>query len=256
MESKLSVVPPKKFYFISDLHLGLHPLEKSREREKRVVRWLDEIKKDAQELFLVGDIFDFWFEYKRVAPQGFTRFLGKLAELADSGIRIHYFIGNHDIWFKNYLVNETGFILHKEAISVLINEKRFYIGHGDGLGPGDIRYKILRSIFHSRVIRWFFQRLVHPDAAVWIGYNWSKNSRYARGLKEEFQGEEKEKQIVYARQILKREHYDFFVLGHRHLPLDYKLSDTCRMINLGEWITQDSYAVFDGSVMTLKQFTK
>jgi UDP-2,3-diacylglucosamine hydrolase len=244
----------KKVYFASDVHLGLYPEENSRKREKLFVHWLDSIKGDAQALFLLGDIFDFWWEYWKVVPRGFTRFLGKICELTDNGVEVHFFTGNHDVWVFDYLPKETGMIIHHNPIKVLINNKTFYLGHGDVLGFEDRGYRFLKACFNNKVLQWFYSRL-HPNLAMAIGHVWSKNSRYSKGVAEPFFGEDKEHQILYARKHLQSEPIDFFVFGHRHIPLDYKLSEASRLINLGEWIHANTYAVFDGKEMKLGSFT-
>ncbi len=241
-----------KIYFASDVHLGLPGYKESRKREKRFVQWLDEIKYDAKEIILLGDIFDFWFEYKRAIPRGFTRFLGKLCELTDSGITVHFFTGNHDMWIFDYLPEETGIILHKEPVVKEYHGKKFYLAHGDGLGPGDNSYKLLKRIFASRFSQWLFARF-HPNIGIWIANTWSTHSRYSRETTP-FEGEDKDWLILYSRKILKKENFDFMIYGHRHLPMDLKLTDNCRYINLGDWITNFTYAVFDGNKMELKKF--
>jgi UDP-2,3-diacylglucosamine hydrolase len=244
----------KIIYFISDLHLGLYPEAKSLEREKLVVNWLDEIKSQAAELYLVGDIFDFWHEYKHVVPKGFTRFLGKLAELFDNGTRIYFFPGNHDIWAYGYFRTEFGAEIHHKPLIKEINGIRFFIDHGDGIGPGDYSYKLLKKIFTSKILQWLFSRL-HPNFALWIGKTWSKKSRYSKGIvAEEFAGEEKELQILFAKQKLKEEHFDIFIFGHRHIPSDIKIGDHSRVINLGDWIYSFTYGELDGGKFELKQY--
>jgi len=246
--------PGKKIYFASDMHLGLHPFDKNKEREKVVVRWLDEIKNDAQELFLLGDIFDFWYEYKKVVSRGFTRFLGKLAELSDHGVKIHYFTGNHDVWVFDYLPKEIGIIIHRKPLRVLINGLHFFLGHGDGLGPKDHGYKLLKKIFNSTFLQFLFSRL-HPNFAYMIGHTWSRHSRLSKGLKSSFKGEDKEYLIVFSRQMLQKEHFDYFIFGHRHIAMDIKLNEKSHYINLGEWIKSSNYAVFDGFTVALLFFS-
>lgn len=244
----------KKIYFISDIHLGLYPYDKSREREKKVVRWLDTIKDDAKELYLVGDIFDFWHEYKRVVPKGFVRFFGKLAELSDAGVKINFFSGNHDVWAYKYFKEELNIEIFHKPISCEYSNKKFHIGHGDGIGPGDYGYKVLIRIFRNPLLQWIFARL-HPNFAMWIGSTWSKSSRYSKGIvAEDYAGPEKELQILFAKKELKQTHSDYFIFGHRHIPWDLKLSETSRIINLGDWIYSFTYAVFDGNNIELKQF--
>ena len=244
----------KKVFFISDIHLGLYPCDKSLEREKKLVRWIDSVKKDMSELYLLGDIFDFWHEHKRVIPKGYSRFLGKIAELADSGIKIHFFTGNHDVWAYNYFRTEFGAeIYHKPQLREISGLKLF-IAHGDGLGPGDKGYKLLKWAFRNKILQWFFARL-HPNFSMWLGTTWSKHSRYAKGIvAEEFGGEEKELQILFAKEVLKTEHIDLFIFGHRHVAYDIQISDNSRCINLGDWIYSFSYGVLDGNNFTLKTF--
>jgi len=241
-----------KIYFASDVHLGLPNYKESLAREKRFVQWLDSIKHDAKEIILLGDIFDFWFEYKRAIPRGFTRFLGKLCEITDSGIPVHFFTGNHDMWIFDYLPKETGIILYKEPIVKEYSGKKFFLAHGDGLGPGDRSYKLLKKIFASRFSQWLFARF-HPNIGIWIANTWSTHSRYSRETRP-FEGEDKEWLILYSKKLLKSEDYDYMVYGHRHLPMDLQLNEKTRYINLGDWITNFTYAVFDGEKMELQKF--
>jgi UDP-2,3-diacylglucosamine hydrolase len=244
----------KKVYFISDVHLGLYPYENSREREKKLVRFLDSIKSDAGELYLVGDIFDFWHEHKHVIPKGFVRFFGKLAELVDLGIQIHFFTGNHDIWAYGYFTEELGIPIYKNPVEREFNGKKFFIGHGDGLGPGDKGYKILKAFFTSKFLQWWFARL-HPNFSMWLGKTWSKKSRYSKGIiAEEFSGAEGEFQIMYAASAVKKKHFDYFIFGHRHIPYIYTINSKSQVVNLGDWIYSFTYAVFDGQDLKLNQF--
>ncbi len=244
----------KKIYFASDFHLGVPSLESSLKREKKICRWLDTIKADAEEIYLVGDIFDFWYEYKYTIPKGTTRLLGKIAELTDSGIPVHFFTGNHDLWMKDYFVEELNVQVHHQAITKIYNGKTFYIGHGDGLGPGDNWYKILRSIFASKTCQWLFSRL-HPNLAFYIAKRSSKRSRVITGDSDEkFLGNENEWLFLYSRDYLKTHAVDYFIFGHRHLPLDLDVDGKARYINLGEWLNYCSYAVFDGVNLELKKF--
>ena len=217
------------------------------------MQWLDEIKKDAAELYLLGDIFDYWYEYRKVVPRGFTRTLGKLAEIADSGIPIHFFIGNHDVWVFDYLPSEIGLVVHTEPFILEVDNFRMFLAHGDGLGPGDLGFKILRNMFRSKTLQWFYSK-IHPNCSMRFAHWWSRKSRYSKGISEAFQGEEKELQIVFAKEILKREHFDYFIFGHRHVPMDFKLNDKSRLINLGEWIFSNTYAVYDGTSLELKMY--
>lgn len=240
-----------RIYFASDFHLGAHPRSTTKEREARIVSWLDHIKADAAELYLMGDVFDFWFEYATVVPKGYIRFLGKLAELADGGVKITLFKGNHDMWMFSYLEDELAAIVIDNQLIIERNGKTFYLHHGDGLGPGDKTYKILKKIFRSRFCQWLFARL-HPNLGIGIAQRWSAHSRIASGGQESFQGEANEWLIVYAKELLERNHYDYLIFGHRHLPLDFMLSEDSRYINLGEWINYNTYAVFDGEKLELK----
>lgn len=244
--------PGKKIYFASDFHLGVPTYEKSLEREHKIVKWLDSIKADAEELYLLGDVFDFWFEYRTVVPRGYVRLLGKLAELSDSGIKIHYFTGNHDMWTFDYLEKELNVIIYRVPIEISYNGKAFYIGHGDGLGPGDHGYKFIKKVFASKVCQWLFARL-HPNFGIGIANYFSKKSRIATGTTDEkFLGEEKEWLVIYSKEILAKKHFDYLIFGHRHLPLDIKI-DSSRYINLGDWIQYFTYGVFDGAEFELKK---
>ena len=244
----------KKIYFASDFHLGVPTPGLSMAREKRICRWLDSIKNDAAEIFLVGDIFDFWFEYKYTIPKGTVRLLGKIADLVDSGIKIHFFVGNHDLWMKDYFVEELNVTVNHHAITRVFNDKIFYIGHGDGLGPGDRGYKLLRKIFASKLCQWLYSRL-HPNLAFYIAKRSSKRSRISTGNEDEkFLGAENEWLFLFSREYLKEHKIDFFVFGHRHLPLDLDVDGKARYINLGEWINYNTYAVFDGTKMSLLKF--
>ena len=238
-------------YFLSDFHLGAPDYEKSLEREKKIVKFLDSIKSKATEIYLLGDVFDFWFEYGKAVPKGYVRLLGKLAELSDAGIKLHYFTGNHDMWVFGYLEKELGAKIYHKPISLEINGKKFFLAHGDGLGPADLGYKFIKGVFASKVCQWLFARL-HPNFGIWLGDFWSGKSRIAT-TDLHFHGE-KEWLVVYAKEVLKNEHYDYFVFGHRHIPIDYTLSEKSRYINLGEWITHFSYAVFDGNNLELKYY--
>jgi UDP-2,3-diacylglucosamine hydrolase len=243
----------KKIYFASDFHLGVPNYENSMEREKRIVRWLSEIQHDAAEVFLVGDVFDFWFEYKRAIPKGFVRLQGKIAELTDSGIPVHVFIGNHDMWMFDYLPKELGIILYREPITRSFSGKQFYIGHGDGLGPGDRGYKFIKKVFRNRFCQWLFARL-HPNFGIGLANYFSRSSRAATGDESQYLGDDKEFLVQFCHDYLKHTHVDYFVFGHRHLALDKPLSENSRYINLGDWISYNTYAVFDGSELKLLKF--
>lgn len=243
-----------KIYFASDFHLGSYPLEKSEKREKEIVKWLDHIKTDAKELFLVGDIFDFWFEYSTVVPKGYIRFLGKLAELADLGIKITLFKGNHDMWMFGYLKKELHATIIDNELELYLDGKSFYIHHGDGLGPGDNKYKFLKKVFRSSICQWLFARL-HPNLGIGIATIWSKHSRISNNSDEKFLGEDKEWLIQYSKEIIEEKHYDYFIYGHRHFPYQLALTDSSEIINLGEWINFQTYAVWDGKDLMLEKWS-
>lgn len=255
MSAALTIPEGKKVYFASDFHLGTRPHATSAERERRIVAWLEHIRQDAAELYLMGDIFDFWFEYATVVPRGYIRLLGKLAQLADEGVCITFFKGNHDMWMFGYFEEELGAHIVSDELEITRNGKSFYLHHGDGLGPGDRKYKVLKRIFRSRLCQWLFARL-HPNLGIGIAQRWSSHSRIASGKKEAFLGEDKEWLVSYARQKLRERHFDFFVFGHRHLPLDIELPGGSRYINLGEWIHHDTYAVFDGDQLRLESWPR
>jgi UDP-2,3-diacylglucosamine hydrolase len=244
----------KKIYFASDFHLGVPDAQSSLAREKRIVAWLDTVKQDAHSIYLMGDIFDFWFEYKHAIPKGFIRLQGKLAELRDAGLPIYFFTGNHDMWLFDYFEKEMGIVIYRQPVLLEVNKKKLLIGHGDGLGPGDHVYKILKKFFNSRVCQWLFAR-IHPNLGIAIAQYWSRQSRISNTKNEEkFNGEEKEFLFSYCKELEQQQHHDFYIFGHRHLPLDLKINDQSRYINLGEWVHFDTYAVFDGNDMELKVF--
>lgn len=242
-----------KIYFASDFHLGVPNAEKSREREKWIVDWLEEISKDASEIYLVGDLFDFWFEYKNAIPKGFVRFQAKLAELCDNGIDIHVFTGNHDMWMFNYLADELGVKMHREPIRIERNGKKFLIGHGDGLGPGDGKFKFIKKVFANPFAIWLFG-WIHPDIGIGMANRWSGRSRASNGKKDAvFLGEDDEWLLQYCKLKLKTEHTDYFIFGHRHLVLNLKAGENSRYINLGDWFSDPHYAVFDGEDLKLEK---
>jgi UDP-2,3-diacylglucosamine hydrolase len=249
-------VDQKKIYFASDFHLGVPSFESSLRREKLVCKWLDSIKADAAEIYLVGDLFDFWYEYKYTVPKGSVRLLGKIAELTDSGIPVHFFVGNHDLWMKDYFSRELNVTIHHQPIVRTFHDRKFFIGHGDGLGPGDRGYKILRKIFTSKICQWLFSRL-HPNLAFYIALQSSKRKKMATGDEDEiFLGAENEWLFLFCRDYLKDHKVDYFIFGHRHLPLDLDVDGKARYINLGEWLHYNTYAVFDGTSLELKTFTE
>lgn len=246
--------PPKKIYFLSDFHLGAPNYESSLLREKKIVDFLNSIQHTAQEIFIVGDMFDFWYEYKNVVPKGYVRLLGKLAELSDSGIAIHFFVGNHDMWMSGYFEKELNIPVYYQPQVFERFGKKLYIGHGDGLGPGDSGYKFLKKVFRNPVCQWLFGFL-HPSIGIGLANYFSQKSRNKTGSSDEiFLGEDKEWLVVFCKNILLQQHYDYFVFGHRHLPLYINLNNQSTYINLGDWIKHFTYAVFDGKNFELKKW--
>ena len=243
----------KKIYFLSDFHLGAPNHAASLAREKRIVSFLQKISIDAAEIFIVGDLFDFWFEYRSVVPKGYVRILGKMAEISDRGIPIHFFTGNHDMWMGGYFEKELNIPVYHEPQTFNYNSKSFYIGHGDGLGPGDHGYKFIKKIFKNPVCKFLFG-LIPPHIGTGLASYLSRSSRAATGNSDEkFLGEEGEWLISYCKGIMAEKKYDYFIFGHRHLPIDFNLSNDSRYINLGDWLKYDSYAVFDGEELLLKR---
>lgn len=248
------LAPNKKVYFASDQHFGAPTAELSLPREKKFVAWLDEIKQDAEVLFIVGDLFDFWFEYKTVVPKGFVRVLGKLAELSDSGIQIHFFVGNHDLWMRDYFQTELNIPVYHDNKEFTFNNKTFLIGHGDGKGPGDMGYKYMKKVFVHPVSKWFFGWL-HPDIGVGLAQYLSVKNKLISGESDvKFLGEDNEWLIIYAKRKLETKHFDYLVFGHRHLPMIYPLNPNANYVNLGDWITYFTYGVFDGENFELKNY--
>ncbi|MFM7668098.1 MAG: UDP-2,3-diacylglucosamine diphosphatase [Bacteroidota bacterium] len=244
----------KNIYFASDFHLGSPTYEKSLGREKQVVLWLESIKDKASEIFLVGDVFDFWFEYKHVIPKGFVRLQGKIAELTDSGIKIHLFKGNHDMWIFDYLPKELGIELHDHVIQREFFGKKYLIGHGDGLGPGDFKYKFLKKIFRNKVCQWLFARL-HPNFGIGLANLSSRKSRSATG-KEDFlfNSIDDERLFHFCKEYLTTELVDYFIFGHRHLPLDIQIGETTRYINLGEWLFEQTFLEISNTGVEMFKF--
>jgi UDP-2,3-diacylglucosamine hydrolase len=252
----MNIAPGKKIYFASDQHLGVPDFESSLVREKHFVKWLDMAQKDAEAIYLLGDLFDFWFEYTSVVPRGFTRVLGKIAEITDKGIPVYFFRGNHDMWTFDYLEKEVGVILYNDPIDIEINGKKFLIGHGDGLGPGDFWYKRIKKFFANPLMQWCFARL-HPNFGVGLANYFSRSSRAKNATADkEYHGDDKEWLVLYAKDELKKKHYDYFVFGHRHYAMDLELKENSHYINLGDWVVDFTYAVFDGKRMGLKEFGK
>lgn len=245
----------KNIYFASDFHLGAPSYDESRKREECIVRWLNFIEPNCSELFLMGDIFDFWFEYGKVIPKGFIRLQGKLAQMADAGVKIYFFKGNHDMWVDDYFIKEIGIEIISDELIIERAGKKFYLHHGDGLGPGDHKYKFLRKIFRNKFCQWLFS-VLPPRIGIFVASGWSNKSRKIGAKKVVFIGDENEWLAIYAKEQLQKEHFDYFIFGHRHLPLDIKLSENSRYVNIGEWINYNSYGVFDGEELKLEYFEK
>jgi len=244
----------QKIFFASDFHLGVPNYEASLQREKKIIAWLESVRTEAHSIFLLGDIFDFWFEYRHSIPKGFIRLQGKLAELRDAGIPIYFFTGNHDMWLFDYFPQELGIPVYRKPVELHVGHQKLLVGHGDGLGPGDYSYKILKKFFNSSLCQWLFAR-IHPNLGIGIANYWSRKSRITNMKREEkFQGEEREYLWQYCREVEKTSHFDFYVFGHRHLPLDLKVNDQSRYINIGEWVHYSTYAEYDGQQIKLKEF--
>lgn len=241
----------KKIYFASDFHLGIPDRAASRQRERLICKWLNDISHDAYLIYLVGDIFDVWFEYKHVVPKGYTRFLGTLAGMTDSGIRIEAFTGNHDLWMRGYFEDELNIPVHHHPITIDVNDKKFFIAHGDGLGPGDRGYKFLKQVMGNPFSQWLYRRL-HPDSGVGIASYFSHKGPKHTDSEAAFLGEDKEWLISFSKEKLKEQHYDYFIFGHRHIAITFPLQENSLYVNLGDWIRYNSYAVFDGKDLALQ----
>jgi len=247
-----------KIYFASDFHLGIPDRESSLKREKILVRWLDKVSADATAIFLMGDVFDFWFEYKYVVPKGYVRLLGKIAEITDSGIPVHLFRGNHDVWAFDYLNKELGVHLHRNAFVYEFEGKKLFLAHGDGLGPGDKGYKFLKKVFEFKPNQFLF-RWLHPDLGARMGLYFSRQSRLANiskeGKKETAVSTESEMLFQYAkRKAEELPDVDYFIFGHRHIPMQEKVSEKAELIILGDWIIHFSYGIFEDGKMRLEYF--
>lgn len=242
-------------YFASDFHLGVDtPQESSKEREQKIIRWLDFIQPTCKALYLLGDVFDYWFEYKKVIPKGNVRFLARLAQFTDAGIPVHIFTGNHDMWISTYLESEIGIKLHRDPIEITLHSKKMILGHGDGLGPGDRGYKVIKKIFRNRFNQWLFARL-HPNLGIALMQFFSGKSRAYDKEDQSFSNPEKEWLVQYCEEQIKSKEIDFFIFGHRHLPIDYILSNAkSRYINLGDMMSYNSYAVLEQGKLTLKSY--
>ena len=250
----MSLAPNKKIYFASDQHFGAPTAELSFPREQKFVAWLDVVKKDAEAIFLLGDLFDFWFEYTTVVPKGFIRVLGKLAEIRDSGIPVYFFVGNHDLWMSDYFDKELNIPVFHTPQTFVFNDKKFLIGHGDGLGPGDKGYKRMKKVFKHPVSKWIF-RWLHPDIGVKLAQYLSVKNKLISGTEDViFLGEDNEWLILYAKRKLETQHFDYFVFGHRHLPMEIELANNSKYLNLGDWIGYFTYGVYDGTSFELKKF--
>ncbi len=251
---KITLPKNKKIYIASDQHFGIPNHQDSLLREKKFVQWLDIVKKDAEAIFLLGDLFDFWFEYKKVVPKGFIRVLGKLAEIRDSGIPIYFFVGNHDLWMNDYFKKELNIPIYRAPKEFVINSKNFLIGHGDGLGPGDRGYKRMKKVFTNSFSKWLY-RWLHPDLGIRLGEYLSTKNKLISGEEDiKFLGEENEWLAQYCKRKLETKHYDYFVFGHRHLPMTIQLNKKSVYINTGDWISHFTYVVFDGDQLLLKEF--
>ena len=254
LQQSIDLPPGKKLYFASDFHLGVPTAAESLAREKHIVAWLDSIRPDAQAIYLLGDIFDFWFEYRHAIPKGFIRLQGKLAELRDAGIPVIFFTGNHDMWMFDYFPTELGIPVYREPIELQVGTARLVIGHGDGLGPGEAGYKVLKKFFNSAICQWLFAR-IHPNLGMRIAHFWSRKSRISNmKQQEQFKGEENEYLFIWCREQEKQAHREYYIFGHRHLVLDLKVSENSRYLNLGEWVHHNTYGVYDGQKAELKTF--
>lgn len=244
-------------YFLSDLHLGASYLDRPHERERMVADFLSGIKDDAARLYLVGDILDYWFEYRTVVPRGYVRFFGALADLADAGVRITWLIGNHDIWMFDYLRDELGIEVIDGPVVTEIDGRRFFICHGDGLGRLPLPFRFIRSMFRNR----FCQRLyaaIHPRWTVGFAHRWSAGNRdYDPARPPVFDGPMRCNVEDWARNyVADHPDTDFIVLGHHHVMVDERVGDRCRLVILGDWIYNFSYAVFDGKNFSLRQIDR
>ena len=247
------MIEKRKIYFISDVHLGAPALKNNNQRELRLARWLDSIADDVQELYLMGDIFDFWWEYKKVVPRGFTRILGRIANLTDRGIPVYFFPGNHDLWVFDYLPSELGVTVYRKEIIREFGGKKFFLAHGDGLDAEDKGYNRLKKIFTNKKLQWLYSRL-HPNFALHIAHQWSKSSRTAKFEKDEVFDINNDGIYKFAQNFIKKEPVDYFITGHRHQMVDIPLNENSRFVLLGDWIKNFSYGVFDGEKFELKIF--
>ena len=254
MTATIHASSSRKIYLLSDFHLGAPNYSASLEREKKVVAFLQSIEDSAAAIFIVGDIFDFWFEYDHVVPKGYVRLLGQIAKLTDKGIPVHVFTGNHDLWMRNYFEVELGCKVYHGPQVFNFNNKACYIAHGDGLGPGDYGYKFLKKIFSNSICKWLFE-CIHPNWGISLANYFSKKSRQKTGSSDDvFLGEDKEWLIIFSKEYVQELPIQYFVFGHRHYPIDIKISETSRYINLGDWIKLFTYGVFDGENFEIKKY--
>ncbi len=252
MDEQFKNIPDKqKIYLASDFHLGAPSLEATQVREKKIVRWLTEIEKDAAGIVLVGDLFDFWFEYRHVVPKGFNRFIGKIAEIRDRGIPVIFFTGNHDLWMRDYFETELGVQVFPMPRSFQIGDRKVYVGHGDGLGPGDRKFKFFKKVFTNRIAKWGFKWL-HPDLGIPLAKKWSNSSKKACN-EPPFQSE-KEWLVIHSKEIEKSAHHDYYIYGHRHLVSEYELGEDSMYYNLGEWMSGSTYLTIDSKGAQLIKF--
>jgi len=250
----MQILKGKNIYFSSDNHLGAPTSKESFPREKKFVAWLDEVKEDAAAIFLLGDLFDFWFEYKTVVPKGFVRVLGKLAEITDSGIPVYFFVGNHDLWMRDYFEKELNIPIYRDCKEFTFNNKSFLIGHGDGKGPKDKGYKRMKKVFTNPFSKWLY-RWLHPDIGMRLAQHLSVKNKLISGDEDkQFIGENQEWLALYAKRKLEAKHYDYFVFGHRHLPMEIKVGENSTYFNIGDWIHHYTYGVFDGENFELKKY--
>jgi len=249
---KIELNKDQKIYFASDFHLGAPNHEESRKRELCIIDWLNYVQKDAQVIFFVGDIFDFWYEYKKVIPKGFVRIQGKIAELVDNGIQVYFFLGNHDMWMKKYFTEEIGVLMIKDELQIQIDDKKFYISHGDGLGPGDFGYKFIKKVFRNRICQFLFS-CIHPSIGIPVANFFSNRSRSHNKKEDAYSKKENEWLYQFCTEKLKKEHFDYFIFGHRHLPMHLKIQSSS-YINLGEWMHYQTYAIFEHDTTRLLEW--
>jgi len=250
----MKIPKDKKIYFASDQHFGAPTVEASKKREKKFLHWLETIENETAALFLLGDLFDFWFEYQKVVPKGFVRILGKLANFVDRGIPVHFFVGNHDLWMRDYFETEVGISVYHKPKDFIFENTSFLIGHGDGLGPNDIGYKRMKKLFTNPLAKRLFS-LLHPDIGMRLGHYFSVKNKLISGAEDAaFLGEEKEWLVQYSKRKLQEKHRDFFLFGHRHIPMEIELQSNSKYFNLGDWVTHFTYVVFDGKNVELKKW--